>query len=122
MVEGVDERQGGGAVEGTAVIEGGGDADRGLVGIGDAEVDLAHVWTGLVIRLASKQRWVMACVCVCMCGEGEGECSASVACGERQAEVEKKFASSQAWVKCLAAEAGRRRKKRDGPVDESFLP
>ena len=42
MVERVDERQGRGAVEGAAVVEGGGDADRGLVGVGDAEVDLTH--------------------------------------------------------------------------------
>jgi len=43
MVERVDEREGRGAVEGTAVVEGGGDADRGLVGIGDAKVDFTHV-------------------------------------------------------------------------------
>ena len=43
VVERVDEGEGGGAVEGAAVVEGGGDADRGLVGVGDAEVDLTHV-------------------------------------------------------------------------------
>ena len=43
MVEGVDEREGGGAIEGSAVVEGSGDADRGLVDIGDAEVDFSHV-------------------------------------------------------------------------------
>ena len=42
VVERVDERQGGCAVEGAAVVEGGGDADRGLVGVGDAEVDFTH--------------------------------------------------------------------------------
>lgn len=42
MVEGVDERQGGSAVEGTAVVESGGDVDGGFVHIGDAEVDLPH--------------------------------------------------------------------------------
>ena len=43
MIERVDEREGRCAVERTAVVEGGGDADRGLVGVGDAEVDFAHV-------------------------------------------------------------------------------
>jgi hypothetical protein len=43
MVERVDEREGRCAVESTAVVESGGDADRGLVGVGDAEVDFAHV-------------------------------------------------------------------------------
>ena len=42
VVERVDEGEGRGAVEGAAVVEGGGDADRRLVGIRDAEVDLAH--------------------------------------------------------------------------------
>lgn len=42
MVEGVDEREGGGAVECTAVVEGGGDAHRRLVDVGDAEVDFPH--------------------------------------------------------------------------------
>jgi hypothetical protein len=44
VVERVDEREGRCAVEGAAVVEGRGDADRGLVGVGDAEVYLAHVW------------------------------------------------------------------------------
>jgi hypothetical protein len=43
VVERIDEREGRGAVEGTAVVEGGGDADRCLVGIRDAEVDFTHI-------------------------------------------------------------------------------
>lgn len=42
MVEGVDEREGRGAVERSSVVEGGGDADRRLVDVGDAEVDFPH--------------------------------------------------------------------------------
>jgi len=47
VVEGVYKREGGSAVQRPAVIEGGGDADRGLVCIGDAEVYLAHVCAAL---------------------------------------------------------------------------
>jgi hypothetical protein len=43
VVERVDEREGRCAVEGTAVVEGGGDAHRSLVGVGDAKVYFAHV-------------------------------------------------------------------------------
>ena len=42
MVQRVYEGEGGGAVERPSVIEGSGDADRGLVCIGNAEVDLTH--------------------------------------------------------------------------------
>lgn len=42
MVERVDQGQGGGAVEGAAVIQGGGDAHRRLVDVWDAEVDFTH--------------------------------------------------------------------------------
>jgi hypothetical protein len=42
VVEGVDEWEGRGAIEGSAVIQGGGDADRGLVDIRDAEIDFSH--------------------------------------------------------------------------------
>ena len=42
MVERIDERQGGGAVEGPTVVEGGGDADRGLVGGRNAEIWFTH--------------------------------------------------------------------------------
>ena len=59
MVERVDERQGRGAVEGAAVVEGGGDADRRLVGIRDAEVDLTHVWRGAVPSVLSVSGWTM---------------------------------------------------------------
>jgi hypothetical protein len=43
IVERVDEREGRGAIERTAVVEGGGDADRRLVCVRDAKVDFAHV-------------------------------------------------------------------------------
>lgn len=42
MVQGVDQRQGRSAVEGPAVVKGGGDIDGRFVHIGDAEVDLSH--------------------------------------------------------------------------------
>lgn len=48
MVEGVDQRQGRSAVEGASVIEGGGDADRGLVDVRDAEIDFSHDGRGFV--------------------------------------------------------------------------
>ena len=57
VVERVDEREGGGAVEGAAVVEGGGDAHRGLVGVRDAEVYLAHVCSCLV---PSQRGWGVA--------------------------------------------------------------
>jgi hypothetical protein len=50
MVERVDEGKGRGAVEGSAVVEGGSDADRGLIGVGDAEINLSHVCSGLQQR------------------------------------------------------------------------
>jgi hypothetical protein len=43
VVERVDERERRGAVEGAAVVEGGGDANRCLVGVRDAKVDFTHV-------------------------------------------------------------------------------
>jgi len=43
VVERVDEREGRGAVEGAAVVQSGSDADRSLVGVRDAKIDLAHV-------------------------------------------------------------------------------
>lgn len=42
MVEGVDEWEGRGTIEGSAVVEGGGDADRGFIDIGDVEIDFSH--------------------------------------------------------------------------------
>lgn len=42
MVEGVDEREGRGAIKGSAVVQGGGDADRGLIDVWDAKVDFPH--------------------------------------------------------------------------------
>jgi len=42
VVEGIDKGKGGGAVQGSAVIEGGGDMDGSLVDIWDTEVDLSH--------------------------------------------------------------------------------
>lgn len=42
MVQGVDQGQGRCAIQGSAVVEGRGDAHRGLVDIGDAEVDFSH--------------------------------------------------------------------------------
>lgn len=53
MVERVDEGESRSAVEGTAVVQGGGDAHGRLVNIGDAKVDFPHDcesirWTGLV--------------------------------------------------------------------------
>lgn len=42
MVEGVDKREGRGAVEGSPVIESSCDADRCLVDIRNAEVDFSH--------------------------------------------------------------------------------
>lgn len=42
VVERVDEREGRRAVESATVVEGGGDADRRLVDVGDAKVDLPH--------------------------------------------------------------------------------
>lgn len=43
VVQGVDEGEGRGAIERSAVIKGGGDAHGCLVDIGDAEVDFSHV-------------------------------------------------------------------------------
>lgn len=40
MVERVDEREGGGTIQGSTVVESGGDVDRRLVDIWYAEVDL----------------------------------------------------------------------------------
>lgn len=42
VVEGVDEGEGRRAVQCTAVVEGGGDAHRRLVDVGDTEVDFPH--------------------------------------------------------------------------------
>lgn len=42
MIQRIDERQSRSAIEGPAVVEGGGDAHGGFVHIGDAEVDLPH--------------------------------------------------------------------------------
>jgi hypothetical protein len=42
MIERIDERQRRRAIESSAVIQGGGDADRCLVDIGDAEIDFPH--------------------------------------------------------------------------------
>lgn len=42
MVERVDEREGGGTIQGSTVVESGGDVDRRLVDIWYAEVDLPH--------------------------------------------------------------------------------
>jgi hypothetical protein len=42
VVEGIDEWERRGAIEGSAVIQGGGDAHRRLVDIWDAEVDFSH--------------------------------------------------------------------------------
>ena len=42
MVKGVDEWEGRGTIESSAVVESGGDTDRGLVDIRDAEVDFPH--------------------------------------------------------------------------------
>lgn len=42
MVKGIDERQGGGAVESPAIVKGGSDAHRRLVDVGDAKVDFPH--------------------------------------------------------------------------------
>lgn len=43
MIQGVDQGEGGCAIEGSAVIEGSGDAYRCLVDIRDAEIDFSHV-------------------------------------------------------------------------------
>lgn len=43
MIKRVDQGKRRGAVKGTAVIEGGRDTDRGLVGIRYAEINLSHV-------------------------------------------------------------------------------
>jgi len=43
VVQGVDEGEGRGAIERSAVIKGGGDAHGCLVDIGDAEVNFSHV-------------------------------------------------------------------------------
>lgn len=50
VVEGVYEGESGCAVESSSVVEGGGDAHAGLVGVGDAEVDFAHCVVCLVRR------------------------------------------------------------------------
>ena len=42
MVEGVDERQSRGTIEGSSIIQGGGDAHRRLVDVGDTKVDFPH--------------------------------------------------------------------------------
>lgn len=42
MVEGVDEREGRGAVQGPTIVERGGDVDGRLVHIGDAEIHFPH--------------------------------------------------------------------------------
>lgn len=42
MVEGVYEWKSGCAIESSAVVQGSSNADRGLVDIGDAEVDFPH--------------------------------------------------------------------------------
>lgn len=42
MIEGVYEREGRCAIKGSAVVQCGSDTDRGLVDIGDAEVDFSH--------------------------------------------------------------------------------
>ena len=47
MVEGVDQRKDGGAVEGSSIVKGGGDVDCRLVHVRDAKVDLPHGgWVG----------------------------------------------------------------------------
>jgi hypothetical protein len=42
MIEGIDERQGGGTVECSTIVQCSRDADRCLVDIGDTEVNLPH--------------------------------------------------------------------------------
>ena len=42
MVEGVDQGEGGGAIKGPAIIEGGGDADGRLVDVRNAEIYFSH--------------------------------------------------------------------------------
>lgn len=44
MVEGVDEWQGRGAVEGPSVVESGSDIDSRLIDAGDAKVDFSHLF------------------------------------------------------------------------------
>lgn len=46
MIEGIDQRQGRGAIQGSAVVESRGDAHRCFIHIGDAEVDFPHIVTG----------------------------------------------------------------------------
>lgn len=55
VVERVDEREGGGAIEGSAVIEGSGDANGGLIDVGDAEIDFSHD-EELAVRLGRGRR------------------------------------------------------------------
>jgi hypothetical protein len=43
VIEGIDERKSGGAIECSTIIQGGGDADRCLVDIGNAEINFPHV-------------------------------------------------------------------------------
>lgn len=42
MVQGIYQREGGGAIKGSAIIKGSGDANRRLVDIGDAEINFSH--------------------------------------------------------------------------------
>lgn len=59
MIEGVDEREGRRAIKGTTVIEGGGDVDRGLVHIGNAEVDFPHRDRGVATENSNNTRKAM---------------------------------------------------------------
>jgi len=57
VIERIDEREGGGAIEGSAIVQGGSDADRCLVDIWDAEIDFPH--DGVEPRIAERKGFVV---------------------------------------------------------------
>jgi hypothetical protein len=57
MVERVDEWQGGCAIESPPVIQGSSNADRGLIDIRDAEIDLPHDGQRAPTREAKGVPW-----------------------------------------------------------------
>ena len=42
VVQRIDQGEGGGAIQGSSIVQGGGDTHRRLVDVGDAKVDLPH--------------------------------------------------------------------------------
>jgi hypothetical protein len=54
MVERIDEWEGRGTIESSTVIQGCSDANRGLVDIGDAEVDFPHDGVGPQIAVKGR--------------------------------------------------------------------